>query len=81
MAVIPLFGRKEDRVVNGEELVNLRMDFQENPDLRVISTRCNHPRQRARRNPAGPQSSVTRHGTTERTPAPATSPRARSVVP
>ena len=39
MAVIPLFGRKEYRVVNGEEFVNLRMDFQENPDLRVISIR------------------------------------------
>lgn len=39
MALIPLFGRKEFRLADNEKFMNLRMDFYENPDLRVAFSR------------------------------------------
>lgn len=39
LAIIPLLERKEYRVVNNEKFANLRMDFFENPDLRVATIR------------------------------------------
>jgi len=39
MALIPLLERTEFRLADNEKFMNLRMDFYENPDLRVISLR------------------------------------------
>jgi oligopeptide transport system substrate-binding protein len=37
MAEIPLWNRTQHRLVNSEKYINARMDFNENPDLAVIS--------------------------------------------
>jgi len=37
MAEIPLWNRTQHRLVNSEKFINARMDFNENPDLAVIS--------------------------------------------
>jgi oligopeptide transport system substrate-binding protein len=38
-ALIPLWNRTQHRLVNNEKFINIRMDFHEDPDLRVISTK------------------------------------------
>ncbi len=37
MAEIPLWNRTQHRLANTEKFINLRMDFNENPDLSIIS--------------------------------------------
>jgi oligopeptide transport system substrate-binding protein len=37
LAVIPLWNRTQHRLANTEKFINMRMDFNENPDLTVIS--------------------------------------------
>jgi oligopeptide transport system substrate-binding protein len=37
LALIPLWNRTQHRLANTEKFINLRMDFHEDPDLRVIS--------------------------------------------
>jgi oligopeptide transport system substrate-binding protein len=38
-ALIPLWNRTQHRLANTEDFINVRMDFHEDPDLRVISTK------------------------------------------
>jgi len=37
LALIPLWNRTQHRLANSDKFINLRMDFHEDPDLRVIS--------------------------------------------
>jgi len=37
LALIPLWNRTQHRLANADKFINLRMDFHEDPDLRVIS--------------------------------------------
>jgi len=39
LALIPLWNRTQHRLVNSEKFINARMDFNENPDLSVISVK------------------------------------------